>query len=76
MIKPADVPAGLTFCAERYMKNNITGEIDTHRIFECFSEYRQNEGVWKKDKQSCKPGSVLDDHLSWTAVTDSLQRPT
>ena len=26
--------------------------------------------------QSCKPGSVLDDHLSRLAIADKLQRPT
>ena len=26
--------------------------------------------------QSCKPGSVFDDHLSRLAIADKLQRPT
>ena len=27
-------------------------------------------------EQDCKPGYVVDDHLSRAAVTDSLKRPT
>ena len=29
-----------------------------------------------KNKQDCKPGSVLSDHLSRTAVTNNFKRPT
>ena len=33
-------------------------------------------GLFFPNKQDCKPGSVLDGHLSSPAVTDGLKRPT
>ena len=46
----------------------------------CVREHRacaqDKQNQYEADEPACKPGSVVNDHLSTTAVTGSLQRPT